>query len=118
MPEITANTKVILGAISAGSAIVAALSGYLLSATVVAILSGRPGSTARRPAVLWLIFFVAAALSLMTGSIATFAPQVSDHSLPTQEARDVRLIANQGVEHATPPSALHVGGTAFETRDP
>ncbi len=74
MPEITANTRIILGIISASAAIVAGLVGNVLAASVIAFFSGRHKAAARRPALLWTVFFVSAVTTVVAGSIATFAP--------------------------------------------
>jgi hypothetical protein len=92
MLEITAHTKVVLGIVSAGNALVAGLAGYLLSASVIAVLSGRPSTPNKRPMMLWIVFFLTTAIALLTGSIATFAPQMSQRTLPTQEAHNIRMV--------------------------
>jgi hypothetical protein len=74
MPVITANTRVILGIISASAAIIAGLIGNVLAASVIAFFSGTHPATAKRPAILWVVFFLSAATSVVAGSIATFAP--------------------------------------------
>jgi hypothetical protein len=100
MLEISANTKVILGIISASTGLVAGLVGYVLSAGIIAMLSGRPTVTTKRPMMLWIVFVLAATIALLTGSIATFAPQVSQRTLPTQEANNIRIVMEKGLESA------------------
>jgi hypothetical protein len=41
---------------------------------------------------LWIVFFVTTTIALLTGSIATFAPQLSQRTLPTQQAHNVRMV--------------------------
>src|SRR5512140_1478776 len=74
MPEITASTKIVLGSIAAAAALITGLLGNVLAANISAFFSGTPTKTGRRPAILWLAFFVSASLSVVAGSVATFSP--------------------------------------------
>ncbi len=87
MPELTANIKVGLGIIAATAALVTGLLGNVLAANISAMLSGTPAkTTGRRPAILWAAFFVSATLSVLAGSIATFAPTAPATPTPTATA--------------------------------
>ncbi len=74
MPELTINTKIILGSVAASAALITGLLGNVLAANISAFFSGTPAKTGRRPTILWLAFFVSASLSVIAGSVATFAP--------------------------------------------
>lgn len=74
MPEVTASTKIVLGSIAAAAALITGLLGNVLAANISAFFSGTPPKTGKRPAMLWLAFFVSASLSVVAGSITTFAP--------------------------------------------
>jgi hypothetical protein len=74
LPELTANVKVGLSIIAASAALITGLLGNVLAANLSAFFSGTPVKTTRRPVVLWAAFFVSAVLSVVAGSIATFAP--------------------------------------------
>lgn len=74
MPELTTNVKVGLGILAASAALITGLLGNVLAANLSAFFSGTPVKTARRPVILWAAFFVSAVLSVVAGSIATFAP--------------------------------------------
>ncbi len=77
MPELTANIKVGLGIIAATAALVTGLLGNVLAANISAFFSGTQPKAGKRPAILWLAFFVSATLSVVAGSLATFAPAAS-----------------------------------------
>ncbi|MGE5073499.1 MAG: hypothetical protein ACM3MF_08735 [Anaerolineae bacterium] len=75
MPEVTSNTKIILGSIAAAAALLTGMLGNVLAAHISAFLSGTPAkTTGKRPVILWVAFFVSASLSVLAGSFATFAP--------------------------------------------
>lgn len=74
MPELTANIKVGLGIIAASAALITGLLGNVLATNISAFFSGTQPKTGKRPVILWLAFFVSATLSVVAGSLATFAP--------------------------------------------
>ena len=74
MPELTASTKIVLGSVAAAAALITGLLGNVLAANISAFFSGTPSKTGKRPAILWLAFFVSASLSVVAGSVATFSP--------------------------------------------
>ncbi len=74
MPELTANMKVGLGILAATAALITGLLGNVLAANISAFFSGTAPKTGKRPAILWAAFAVFAALSVVAGSLATFAP--------------------------------------------
>ncbi len=74
MPELTASIKIGLGMIAATAALITGLLGNVLAANISAFFSGTPPKTGKRPVILWLAFFVSATLSVVAGSLATFAP--------------------------------------------
>jgi hypothetical protein len=74
MPEVTASTKIVLGSVAAAAALITGLLGNVLAANISAFFSGQPPKTGKRPVILWLAFFVSASLSVVAGSITTFAP--------------------------------------------
>ena len=90
MPEISISTKIILGLISASAALSAVLVGYVLAASVIAVSRGRQNAAARRPLVLGIVFILSAAISVLAGSIATFAPLTSERPIPVQQAAVLR----------------------------
>ena len=74
MPELSANVKVGLGILAASAALITGLLGNVLAANISAFFSGTAPKTGKRPAGLWVAFAVFAALSVVAGSLATFAP--------------------------------------------
>ncbi len=76
MPELTASTKIVLGSVAAAAALITGLLGNVLAANISAFFSGTPPKNGKRPAILWLAFFVSASLSVIAGSVATFSPAV------------------------------------------
>ncbi len=74
MPELTTNIKIGLGMMAATAALITGLLGNVLAANISAFFSGTAPKAGRRPAILWLAFFVSATLSVVAGSLATFAP--------------------------------------------
>src|SRR5512138_1409747 len=74
MPEVTTSTKIVLGSIAAAAALITGLLGNVLAANISAFFSGTAPKTGKRPVILWLAFFVSASLSVVAGSITTFAP--------------------------------------------
>jgi len=90
MPEISISTKIILGLISASAALSAVLVGYVFAASVIAVSRERQNVAARRPLVLGIVFILSAAISVLAGSIATFAPLTSEHPIPVQQAAMLR----------------------------
>ncbi len=83
MPELTANAKVALGIIAATAALFTGLLGNVLAENISALLSRTPPKTGKRPAVVWVAFCVSAALSVLAGSVATFAPAMPVTPAPT-----------------------------------
>ena len=142
MPEVTASTKIVLGSVAAAAALITGLLGNVLAANISAFFSGAPPKTGKRPVILWLAFFVSASLSVVAGSITTFAPtapatpsatSVSEPkivitnvsgSLLTQNSRNLFLVCRDKVEIANtsdiPTSVvavatqLNVDGTLLE----
>lgn len=82
MPEVTASTKIILGSVAAAAALITGLLGNVLAANISAFFSGQPAKTGKRPIILWLAFFVSASLSVVAGSITTFAPTAPSTATP------------------------------------
>lgn len=93
MPEITANVKVGLGIVAATAALITGLLGNVLAANISAFFSGTVPKTGRRPMFLWVAFFLAALVSVVAGSLATFAPAAATAPpAPTHLAQDTPKI--------------------------
>lgn len=93
MPEITANVKVGLGIVAATAALITGLLGNVLAAHITAFFSGTPPKTGRRPAFLWVAFFVSAIISVVAGSVATFAPAAATTpATPTPPAQAPKIV--------------------------
>ena len=87
MPELTANVKIGLGIMAASAALITGILGNVLAANISAHFSGTPPKTGKRPAILWAAFFVSAALSVVAGSFATFAP-----AAPTKTPQQPKIV--------------------------
>ena len=83
LPELSANIKVGLGILAASAALITGLLGNVLAANIGAFFSGTPPKTGKRPAILWVAFAVFATLSVVAGSLATFAPVAAAKRQPT-----------------------------------
>ncbi len=83
MPELTVSTKIVLGSVAAAAALITGLLGNVLAANISAFFSGTQAKTGKRPAILWLAFFVSASLSVIAGSVATFSPAAPASATPT-----------------------------------
>ncbi len=89
MPEITANIKVVLGIVAATAALITGLLGNVLAANISAFFSGTEKKPAKRPVLLWVVFFISALLSIVAGSVATFSPPAAAEPLPpTHQAEE------------------------------
>ena len=91
LPELTTNIKIALGMIAATAALITGLLGNVLAANISAFFSGTPPKTGKRPVILWLAFFVSATLSVVAGSLATFAPVA-----PVKAAQQPKVVVTNG----------------------
>jgi hypothetical protein len=94
MPEVTASTKIVLGSVAAAAALITGLLGNVLAANISAFFSGTPPKAGKRPAILWLAFFVSASLSVVAGSITTFAPTAPASPSATSVSGPKVLVTN------------------------
>jgi hypothetical protein len=99
LPVITADTKLILGTVSAGDERGACLIGNVLAARILAFFTGRRMAVVRRPLMLWALFFLSAVIALLVGSMATFAPVMSERSLPTRQVDNRLMLVVQELIH-------------------
>src|SRR5512140_2609466 len=104
MPEISANIKIGLGILAATAALLTGLLGNVLAANISAFFSGTAPKSGKRPLLLWIAFFIAASISVVAGSVATFAPPAATPSPgPTHqvEAKPKVVVtnANATVQH-------------------
>jgi hypothetical protein len=110
MPEISANTKIILGVVAATAALFTGLLGNVLSASISAFFSGRHRAMAKRPAFIWILFFVSAAASVVAGSVATFAPAPPTTPTPPPENKPKIVVTNSRavLERADPKDSFFI----------
>src|SRR5512138_3391819 len=92
MPEVTTSTKIVLGSIAAAAALITGLLGNVLAANISAFFSGQPAKTGKRPVILWLAFFVSASLSVVAGSITTFAPTAPGTATATPPSSTPKVV--------------------------
>ena len=86
MPSISTDTRVILWIVATIAGALFAVIGNELAKNFVYFFSRRGRPPAKRPVLVWVIFFLSLAISIVSGAFAAFAP------VPLYSANNIRLV--------------------------